>query len=305
MFVLVDHGEGVRLEAVATFNEEITATSLADALNGVLLDRYNAIEKVNQLISSSPDSVRASVTRILPALREIYDKSPRDTRVAAILHEVGRPAFGSFPVSNCTGNCGCEDGCRDDCQSCDACENGDCEECLAPYMTPRTAFMLHAAAEILSDQSYDLAEELAEGSFDDTEEGSSWPLPDVVVKLGPKFSREMARSFEDIARDLEEGRLPFPTCLSEEIALYRSIKYAKHLAEDENSFEEELEELPKSYYDFDWIWLEEIFFEDLDFLELFGPEDKKIFAPKNLRNLHYWFGPFGIRKRDRYRGFGR
>ncbi|MEV1200282.1 hypothetical protein [Microbispora rosea] len=310
VFKVMDHGSGPVLEALVTFPREDVATAVAVELNGVLVGRYLSVKRVRRLLIDAPDSVRSSIEQLLPLLEQVRETEASAVALAEAILEQSGPAFTSFPTAHCFSACpDCGEECATDCINCDGCRYGECENCFQPFITPRTAYFLHAAAEIHADRAYEVAEELGHPRLDERAKVDTWPLPPVVA-ADQQFARWMARSYEDLAHDLALGRLPLPSCTSEEMALWRIIDFAEDLAKDpDNGFApEEIAQLPESRFDYDWGWLTEVLYQDHDFLDLLSAEVTITDLDRIWRSegwIEDYFQTFGnIPGRDPHRGFG-
>ncbi|TYB45927.1 hypothetical protein [Microbispora tritici] len=309
VFKVMDHGSGPVLEALVTFPREEVATSVAVELNGVLVGRYLSVKRVRRLLIDAPDSVRSSIEQLLPLLEQVRETEASAVALAEAILQQSGPAFASFPTAHCFSACpDCGEECATDCIDCYGCRHGECDNCFQPDMTPRTALALHTAAEIYADQAYEVAEELGHPSLAARAKVDTWPLLPAVA-ADQHFARRMARSFDDLANDLALGRLPLPSCTSEEIALWRIIDFARELAEDSDLGidPEEIAQLPQSRFDYDWGWLTEVLYQDHDFLDLMSAEVTEEALNEIWRSeewIEEYFETFGnVPGRDPRRGF--
>ena len=66
----------------------------------------------------------------------------------------------------------------------------------------------------------------------------SWPVPRSASWQSRDFYRRFAHAFEDIARDIGNGKLPEPHNTAEEIALHLALDFAADMvAENSEEFE--------------------------------------------------------------------
>jgi hypothetical protein len=150
------------------------------------------------------------------------------------------------------------------------CGKDSCPSCAGFQLTPRTAAVLYAAAQVLADGAYDDVD--AHG--DEPVDGSGWMLLDRLPRLtwgqDAVWRRQTARAFDDLAADLAAGAYPRPTCPGEEMALHLVLADAPDLADpDAPGRPPELDHLPAHPDDFDWEQASETLLQDLDVLSLF------------------------------------
>jgi hypothetical protein len=139
---------------------------------------------------------------------------------------------------------------------------GECYTCMAPVITPRTALLLHAAAEILSDE--------VSGAMGDLD---IWDLPPFVKHLSPAALEQFRTAFLALATDLAHGAESHPRTNAEEIALHLMIDRANVVLEL-GSFDDELERLPESAADYDWEGILGDLFQDDDYTGLMAHRGK-------------------------------
>jgi hypothetical protein len=177
-------------------------------------------------------------------------------------------------------------------------------------ITPRTAFLLHAAAAHLSDEAYD---DTDPANQDDS--GLFGTYPRITHREGQRWRRQAARCYDDLAHDLEIGAWPRPTCVGEEIALWKIVGEAEDPWMEE-VFAEFIDRLPLHPADRDFDLLREVLFEDLDFQMLYDPSRDGIEDPDDPENRFLgigdnlkpenWFQTFlDMPPRDPMRGFRR
>ncbi|NBH10345.1 hypothetical protein [Amycolatopsis sp. SID8362] len=286
-----------QLLALATVSNATAARRLADALNSHLLGRRNHVERLDESLIGLPESVVATV-RQLP-IKPAQGTHLGRARLADHLH--GDPIDGilMFPTTSCASSecvtCG---NCVDDCQDCEICEEGACVDCVRPDLTPRTARVLAAAGSILADQYFDHAEELNAGhpcTFGEI-------VPAIMRKQPVEFFRRMARIFDDLTDDLQDGVEPRPLDMSEQIALDLMIQEAEVLFEDPDVIDSFVQGLPETRYDYDFNSLYDALFEDMDHIGLLSSKN----GPNAPGELEFLFEPFyDGEQRDPNRGFRR
>lgn len=185
-------------------------------------------------------------------------------------------------------------------------------------MTPRTAAVLWAVAQILADHGYD---DIEEHGIDLVEERSGWRLFDRYPRLtwsqDAAWRRRAARSHDDLASDLAAGGWPLPACPAEELALHLILEDAPPAVEDGWTGLDQvtLESLPEHPDDFKWDAMPDVLFQDTDILHLFEPGLDGIDDPQDALNVEMamgdyrpsaWFENFAnMQSRDERRGFRR
>jgi hypothetical protein len=141
-------------------------------------------------------------------------------------------------------------------------------------------------------------------------------LPRITFHQDAAWRRQMARTFDDLAADLDTGKDLAPGCTGEEMALHLAISRAEDLQRNRPRLvADAVHGLPADPYDFAWDDCSNLLFEDHDVLMLFdgrldGIEDPEgdvgqAFGMVNLAPLE-WFSPFDpSHARDPERGFHR
>jgi hypothetical protein len=290
----------VELEAVATVSESGRSDELCAALNQFIYDKDEAIgfhARLRALLVDEPESVNA-------AIRQLLDRIKRSGQASKDSPLRGISPFGSFPLSACPpGGCPTCGQCVNSCKACAVCAEYDegCE-CYVP-MPPRTASLIHAAAEVLSDHVHDIADEVLL-TVPLRPHEDLWPVPRSARWQSQDFYRRFAHAFEDVARDIDEGELPQPHNMAEEIALHLVLDFASDIASDkEGEFELWTGGMPESRFDFDFDGLQDILYQDKDYELAYLDSRSDIAKPGDLEN---WFEDFNqLGSRDRSRGFNR
>lgn len=300
VIALIDRGDGPEAETLVSLPDAPSATMLASALNGVLLQQVTAERRLSAVLDGTPDPVRAAVSALLPTLIEAATEDPAASRVARHLPTAGDTGFLVFPTTNCPGRCEFCGTCRDDCVACPECADGGCEICLPVILAPRTAAVLGHALAVLADEAYDYV--YRTGMCPGGTSGPLGAVPACIAGLDEWFLRRYARAYDDLHADLRIGRLPTPACTAEEIALDLAIRDAERLYHDEDELITDLEaELPASRSDYNWDVLQDVLFQDKDYEGLLSHPEA--LAPGEAEQ---WFDQFGnTTPRDRHRGFRR
>src|SRR6266566_6730144 len=221
-----DHS--AEISTLAIFPDAPPADALADALNAMLRRQVTADRRLDAALENAPAPVRAEVRELLPALAASRE-DPRALRVVQQLAAKG--GYLLFPVTGCPAQCDVCVTCSDGCASCPECAEGGCDTCLPVTVTPRTAVVLGQALAVLADEAYDYA--YRTGVCPGGRPGPLGAVPACARRLGEWLLRRYARAFDDLASDLEAGRLPLPACTAEEIALDIAIRDAERIHHDE------------------------------------------------------------------------
>jgi hypothetical protein len=299
VLAIVDRGDGAEADAVATFPDASSATSLAAALNGILQQRVTAERHLASVLQGVPDAVGAAVRALLPTLAAARE-DPTALRVVRELPIAGDGGVRLFPTTNCPDLCETCGTCRDDCTDCEECADGGCEICLPVTVTPRTAVLLAHALAVLADEVYDCVYRTGVGR--DGAPGPLGAVPDCVAGQDDWFLRRYARAFDDLNADLQAGRYPTPTCTAEEIALDMAIEDAERIYQDETELVAELVAgFPVSRFDYDWDALQDALFQDKDYEGLLD-----VSTALSADDAERWFDDFSnVAPRYRRRGFRR
>jgi hypothetical protein len=120
-------------------------------------------------------------------------------------------------------------------------------------LTPRTASILDAALSLLGDHAYDDIE-MNGGAAVDGEE--KWA---VFCRLAPstwqqdvEWRRRVARACDDLAGDIESGKVPVPRCDAEAVVMRLAISEAQEWLAELDEDELAQESLPEHADDYDW-----------------------------------------------------
>jgi hypothetical protein len=162
--------------------------------------------------------------------------------------------------------------------------------------------MISATAELFCDMIHDLADHLPPG-VPRRAHHDLWPVPRCAHRQSREFYQRFARAFEDIARDIQEGELPDPHNMAEEIALHLVLDHAAELVDDEaDELELWASGIPDSRFDFDFDGLHDTLYQDNDYEYAYLHGDT-VAKPGDLEE---WFTDFASpASRDPNRGFRR
>jgi hypothetical protein len=121
-------------------------------------------------------------------------------------------------------------------------------------LTPRQRELLRTHLWVNADNTYDDVEEHGDQPVDD--DPARWwmildRLPEQTWGLPAWWRRQLARAFDDLALDLEAGRLPHPRCVAEEAALVIAVVGAQAAMMD-CQYDDEVAALPATAGDRDW-----------------------------------------------------
>lgn len=121
-------------------------------------------------------------------------------------------------------------------------------------LTPRQRELLRTHLWVNADNTYDDVEEHGDHPVDDATAGF-WMildrLPEQTWHLPAWWRRQLARAFDDLALDLEAGRLPRPRCIAEEAALVIAVAGAQAAMMD-GQYDDQVAALPEAAGDPDW-----------------------------------------------------
>ncbi|MFB7375819.1 hypothetical protein ACFC6U_03215 [Kitasatospora purpeofusca] len=180
--------------------------------------------------------------------------------------------------------------------------------------TPRTRAVLRLALEDLSRTAWAEVAALGDEQLTARSAGLFASLPRLTFGQDGRWRRQMARTFDDLAADLTEGRQLEPGCTGEEMALHLAISRAEEIATDRpRMVAVAVGGLPVHRDDLDWEACSDLLFQDHDVLMLFDSSMDGIDAPGDQVNQALgmvnlspgdWFAPFDPdAARDAARGF--
>jgi hypothetical protein len=197
------------------------------------------------------------------------------------------------------------------------CGKDDCDACSGFQVTPRTAAVMWAVAQVLADFAYDDVIEHGDASIADENEWSLFgDYPRITWREDAVWRRQAARAFDDLTGDLEAGRWPRPICPGEEMAFHLTLRNARAAQEDGWGISaDELAGLPEHGDDYDWDMAYEVLLQDDDILNLFDVQLDGVEDPDSDYNQFMgmgdyrpgaWFRPFlNVTPRDSRRPFRR
>ncbi|MFJ5984501.1 hypothetical protein [Lentzea sp. NPDC092896] len=190
------------------------------------------------------------------------------------------------------------------------CNGSSCPRCDAFQLTPRSAAVLWRVLVFLADQAFD--DVLAHGDTP-VDHRVHWmvfdKLPLMTWKRDAIWRRQVARSFDDLAADLETGRPPLPRCLAETLLLHLAILTGEDAVEDGwAGLNGEFRSLPQHAEDFAWTVVEDFLRLDSRFRVLCsnGGAGHDDFGKLHDFYSSTWFAPSGnLQPRDPRRPFRR
>jgi hypothetical protein len=198
------------------------------------------------------------------------------------------------------------------------CGADECEDCSGFQMTPRSAAILWAVAQLHADFAYNDVQHYGDAPVSEKDDG--WTAfadyPRITWGQDAVWRRQAARAFDDLAADLAAGRLPLATCPAEEMAMHLMLRSAGGAAADGWGVSpEKLNLLPEHDDDFDWDLAVDVLLQDEDILQLFNEQLDGIEDPESEENKRFrigdyrpeaWFRPFqNATPRDGRRPFRR
>lgn len=132
-------------------------------------------------------------------------------------------------------------------------------------LTPRQAYVLSAQAGFYADRATGFDEILAgEATADEVDPYSRLPLQ-VLFTVNHVWLNRFRSTFDAIADRLDKGKVPYPRCVAEEVALHFLIEDARETYEDieyGGSFEK-LDDYGST--DRDWDVLFDVLYQDSDY----------------------------------------
>lgn len=173
-------------------------------------------------------------------------------------------------------------------------------------LTPRQRELLRTHLWVNADATYDDVEEHGDHPVDDS--AGLWMildrLPEQTWHLPAWWRRQLARAFDDLALDLEAGRLPHPRCVAEEAALVIAIAGAQAAMMD-GQYDDEVAALPETAGDQDWPAATNALIGNPHLAWTMTPGDCPEWSG-DLPPSTSWFDPFdGAQTRSPARGFRR
>ncbi|WP_246213056.1 hypothetical protein [Streptomyces abyssomicinicus] len=189
-------------------------------------------------------------------------------------------------------------------------EQADC------VLSARTTAVLRLAAEELSTLAWQEVTALGDTPLPRGASGVFGRLPPLTLRRNGQWRRQMARTFDDLAADLQTPGTawPQPRCIGEEMALHLIIDRARSITTSRpNAVHALVADLPPHHADYDWANCSGGLFKDHDVLMLFDARldgledpDSDIRQALGLVNLaaDAWFEPFDPQyARDLDRGY--
>ncbi|OZF41823.1 hypothetical protein CH293_27475 [Rhodococcus sp. 14-2470-1b] len=171
-------------------------------------------------------------------------------------------------------------------------------------LTDRQRELMRIHAWVCADSAYDDIEERGDDPVVTTEWWNLFDrLPGCTYNESALWRRQMARSFDDLAEDLDAGQLPRPRTMAEQLALMIVIVHASAALSDAE-FGDDVATLPTHPRDSDWEAVSDGLMEDRDADAFYHPST----AAQWLRIFpcDTWFTPrYGEAPRDPRRGFRR
>lgn len=173
-------------------------------------------------------------------------------------------------------------------------------------LTPRQRELLRTYLWVNADSVYDDIEEHGDKPVDAS---SGWwmildRLPEDCWDLPSAWRRELARAFDDLATDLENGTLPYPRCVAEEVALVLAVSNAQ-AAHLDGEYADDVADLPETAGDGDWLSATNTLVGDRHIDWHMPPGDTPIWIG-DVPDPATWFDIFdGFETRPADRGFRR
>lgn len=182
---------------------------------------------------------------------------------------------------------------------------GDVVEFVPRFsLTDRQRELMRIHAWVCADGAYDDIEERADDPVDQTEWWNLFDqLPECTYNESALWRRQMARSFDDLAEDLDAGRLPRPRTMAEQLALMIVIVHASAALSDAE-YGEDVAGLPTHPRDSDWETVSDGLMDDRDAEAFYQPSSAAQWL--QVFPCDTWFTPRrGEVPRDTSRGFRR
>lgn len=132
------------------------------------------------------------------------------------------------------------------------------------WFPPRTAL---AVARALSNCDLLARMDLEERDGENIEPGRAYVLdyfPPITFRLSQEWRMRAVDCFRDLEDDIDAGRVPYPRCMGEQIALWITLDFAESALKDDGE-RSGAEKLPKTERDYDWMALGDLLFDDHDF----------------------------------------
>lgn len=173
-------------------------------------------------------------------------------------------------------------------------------------LTPRQRELLRTYLWVNADNTYDDVEEHGDQPV---EYSSGWWMildrfPADTWDLPGQWRRQLARAFDDLALDLEAGRLLYPRCIAEEVGLVLAISDAQGALMDDE-YGDDVAALPVTPGDEDWTSATAALVGSPHIGWHLSPGDTPVWVA-DVPASATWFDPFeGFEPRPALRGFRR
>lgn len=173
-------------------------------------------------------------------------------------------------------------------------------------LTPRQRILLHNRLSVKADEAYDDIETHGDAAVDlqdvwmvfDQFPACTWELP-------VSWRRAAARAFDDLVGDLDEGVLPRPRSLAEQLALVLSLAAARGAMID-HDYGPDVDELPAHPDDTNWEAVYDELLDDRDIEAFYSPDPADVAAWVAIAPPTTWFNPLpGTSPRNPARGYRR
>jgi hypothetical protein len=172
------------------------------------------------------------------------------------------------------------------------------------FLTDRQRRLMRIHAWVCADGAYDDIEERGDDPVDPTDWWDLFDrLPECTYNESALWRRQMARSFDDLAEDLDAGRLPRPRTMAEQLALMIVILQASAALSDAE-YGEDVAALDAHPHDGDWDAVSDGLMDDRDAEAFYHPATAVQWL--QIFPCDTWFAPrLGEQPRDSRRGFRR